>query len=334
MNIKKQTAIILILTVFLIPSHAFAATEFKDVLRTHHQYVAISHLQQTGVIKGYGDYTFKPGASINRAESLKIILQAAGIESPEKFELAGFSDVKPEDWYAKYVAQAKKLNIIQGDTQEGGNFLGGRPVNKAEFIKMLLIANQTKEDLLTAEGDLSDDAPKDAWFTPYLSYALKRGMVYKNDKGLLEPNKSLTRGEVAEIIYLSLLIKNSANTQFLLHRAEAELSQIEVYVAANKIENAKRASELAVDMTQQAIKNLPQDKVVLGAGKLAKAYDLLVDSFIAGIQKQNESAEDLANQAIKKATEAWEVNSATQPIARHIKDRAREILKQIGGVEL
>ena len=75
------------------------------------------------------------------------------------------------------------------------------------------------------------------------------------------------------------------------------------------------------------------DKVVLGAAKLARAYDWLVDSFVYGIQKDYTSAAEYANKAIDKAGEAWEANNATQPIARHIKDRAREILSQIGGTE-
>ena len=97
--------------------------------------------------------------------------------------------------------------------------------------------------------------------------------------------------------------------------------------------SAKRASELAVDLTQQAYKNMPENNVVVGAAKLARAYDMLVDSFILGIQKKNVEAADMANQAIAKATEAWNANNATQPIAKHIKDRAREILAQVGGKE-
>ena len=112
------------------------------------------------------------------------------------------------------------------------------------------------------------------------------------------------------------------------------MAQIEVYIAANKVNNAKNSSELAVDLTQQALKNMPDNNVVLGAAKLARAYDLLVQSFIYGIQKKNTEAADFANQAIAKATEAWEANNATQPIARHIKDRAREILAQVGGKEI
>ena len=118
-----------------------------------------------------------------------------------------------------------------------------------------------------------------------------------------------------------------------MHRSEAELAQIEVYIAANKVTNAKRASELAVDLTQQAYKNMPENNVVVGAAKLAKAYDWLVDSFVYGIKKDFPAATEWANKAIAKAGEAWEANNATQPIAKHIKDRAREILAQVGGKE-
>jgi tetratricopeptide (TPR) repeat protein len=166
-----------------------------------------------------------------------------------------------------------------------------------------------------------------------MNYALKVGIVTKNAENNAEPSKLLSRGEVADMMYLLILIKSSDDTQFLLHRAEAELAQIEVYIAANKIVNAKRASELAVDLTQQAYRNMPDNNVVLGAAKLARSYDWLVDSFIYGIQKDYEKAAEFANKSIDKASEAWEANNATQPIARHIKDRAREILAQVGGEE-
>jgi len=345
MKFKKPLAIVLSFAFFLYPITTLAAesntgsgikaiTDFQDVLRTNDNYVPISYLQQTKVIGGYSDGTFKPNNPINRAEVLKVILQGSKIESSEQFDSLDFPDVKKEDWFARFVVQAKKLGIIKGDATTG-HFSGGRQVNKAEFLKMLLVANRIKEEALKLNNEtvLAEDVPNDAWFAPYMGYAIKTGIISKNEQGKLEPNKALTRGEVAKMMYLLLLIKNSNNTQFLLHRAEAELSQIEVYIAANKVMNAKRASELAVDLTQQAIKNLPEDKVVLGAGKLAKSYDWLVDSFIFGIQKDFEKAEEFANKAIKKATEAWEVNNATQPISRHIKDRAREILKQVGGTE-
>jgi hypothetical protein len=315
------------------PSGIKAVTGFSDVLRTHDSYVAITYLNENNIISGYADGTFKPDNPINRAEVLKVILQGAGVTVPDQVTAAVFPDVPKDAWFAKYALQAKTMGIVAGSSKDG-TFTPSRQVNKAEYLKMLLVANGIKSEALTVTDAVANDVPKDAWFAPYMSYAMKAGIIAKDAKGNLEPNKALTRAEVADMMYLLILIKQSKDTKFLLHRAEAELAQIEVYIAANKVLNAKSASELAVDLTQQAYKNMPDNNVVVGAAKLAKAYDLLVQSFILGIQKNNTEAADVANQAIAKAGEAWTANNATQPIAAHIKDRAREILVQVGGKEV
>lgn len=341
----KSGLLTLLIAVFLaVPFHSVlaeesttasgitAVTSFQDVLRTHSYYVAVNYLSEQGVISGYPDETFKPDNSVNRAEVLKIILQGSELDVPEDFGASEFPDVDETAWFARFVMKAKQLGIVKGDDADG-NFAPARQVNKAEFLKMLLVANQIKAETMQASENTADDVPIDAWFAPYVNYALNVGIVSKNSQGFVEPSKPLTRGEVADMMYLLILIKGSKDTQFLLHQAEAELAQIEVYIAANMVSNAKRASELAVDLTQQAYRNMPENNVVLGAAKLAKSYDWLVDAFILGVQKENEQSAEWANKAIDKATEAWEANNATQPIARHIKDRAREILAQVGGTE-
>ncbi len=344
MKIQKLLATVLTIIFLSIPvlnvqaetsetsSGIKTVTDFQDVLRTHPNYVPISYLNESGVINGYSDGTFKPDNPINRAEVLKIILMGSNVDTPEDFGEVSFPDFKKEDWFARFVMKAKDMGIVKGN-DEDGTFAPARQVNKAEFLKMLLMANSIKTETLQVEEDVTPDVTKDAWFTPYMNYAYQVGIVSKNEQGLLEPAKLLTRGEVSEMMYLLILIKGSKDTQFLLHRAEAELAQIEVYIASNKILSAKRSSELAVDLTQQAYKNMADNNVVLGAAKLARSYDWLVDSFVLGIQKDYEGAAEWANKAIDKATEAWEANNATQPIARHIKDRAREILAQVGGAE-
>jgi hypothetical protein len=86
-----------------------------------------------------------------------------------------------------------------------------------------------------------------------------------------------------------------------------------------------------VDLTQQALKNLPSSNVVLAAAKLARGYDYLVNAFITALQKKNDESYQWAQQAITKSTEAWEANNDIQPIAKHIKDRANEIISQLPG---
>lgn len=323
---KKITAAIV--TFLLSMPLALAATlSFSDVPQAHLNYVAINYLTEKGIVKGYEDGTFKAEQLVNRAEALKIILTAGNVEIPETATEAAFKDFTINDWFARFVIKAKELGIVNGNPD--GTFAPARNVARSEFIKMLLMANAFKtENWLVQE--IFADVPTDAWFTPYMNYAGSAGLISKDDQNNLYPAKQLTRGEVAEIIYLMAVIKNGKDAEFLLDQAEAQMAQVEIYMTAQNSIAAKRASELAVDMTQQAYKNLPEDNIVLGAAKLARAYDFLVNAFAAALQNKYTEAADWANQAIAKATEAWEVNNALQPVAKRIKDRANEILTQLG----
>jgi hypothetical protein len=134
-----------------------------------------------------------------------------------------------------------------------------------------------------------------------------------------------------EALYLFTLIAKGKDAQFLLNQAEAQMAQIEVYVAANRVELAKKASELAVDLTQQVL-NLPdmrENAVALGAAKLAWSYDQLVQGYVLALQDQFEQAAERVNVSIDEATKAWEANPDTQSIASHIKDRACEVYWQL-----
>lgn len=310
-----------------MPSTVLAeAKTFSDVPISHPNRVAISYLSDQGIINGYDDGTFKPGQLVNRAEALKIILEGVKAEIPATIIATDFSDVAPSDWFAKYVAAGKKLGIISGNPD--GTYAPGRSVAKAEFLKILLNAhgfNPTKWQ----DKKIFNDVAADAWFTPFMNYAGQAGLITPDANNNLEPSKPLTRAEVAEIYYLMTVIKKGGDSQFLLNQAEAEMAQIEIYITAKDPISAKRSAELAVDMTQQAYKNLPDNKVVLGAAKLARAYDFLVNSYILALKKDRTGATDWANQAITKATEAWESNNDLQPICRHIKDRASEVIAQV-----
>lgn len=316
-----------ITTIFAIASVSTpTALAFSDVSETHNNYLSVEYLSQKGIVNGYEDGTFQPENLVNRAEALKIILEGNGVEVGEVTETIDFSDVKAGDWFARYIMTAKSQGIVNGNPD--GTFAPGRDVARAEFLKMLLNSNSFKAEKW--EGvQIFPDVPADAWFVAYMNYAGQAGLVNEDANGNLQPGKSLSRGEVAEIIYLLQVILNGSNPQFLITEAEKQMAQIDVYVNNNNPLAAKRASELSVDMTQQAYKSLPEDMNVLGAAKIARAYDFVINAYISALQENYEKAEDWANQASDKATEAWEINNALQPIAKHIKERAAEVVAQI-----
>lgn len=302
------------------------AAAFSDIPNTHDNYVAITYLNEQGIVSGYEDGTYKPNQIVNRAEALKIILEGKDVEIREDLIDINYSDVTGSDWFTKYVMTATNLGIVGGNPD--GTFAPGREVARAEFLKMLL--NASNFNASKWEGiQMFPDIPSDQWYTPFMNYAGQAGIINKNENGNLKPAEALGRGEVAEILYLMTVILKGTDTQFLISQAETQMAQIDIYVNAENPLAAKRAAELSVDMTQQAYKNLPDNNVVLGAAKLARAYDFLVNSYVTGLQDSFEESRDWANQAIDKATEAWEVNNEIQPIASHIKARAQEIIDQL-----
>ncbi len=311
---------------FAVGTMVPAALAFPDVPKTHENYLAIEFLNQSGVVSGYEDGTYKPNQLVNRVEALKVILEGNNIEISSEFGAIPFSDVQTGDWFTQYVMTAKGLGIVDGNPD--GTFAPGRDVAKAEFLKMLLNTNGFKTEKWEG-AQIFADVPADQWYTPFMNYSGQAGLVTKDANNNLYPAAALNRGEVAEIMYMLSIILSGNNTQFLITQAEKQMAQIDIYVGDNNPLAAKRASELAVDMTQQAYKNLPEDNVVLGAAKIARAYDFVMNAYLFAIQQNWAEVENWSNQAIAKSTEAWEVNDELQPIAKHIKDRANEIMAQI-----
>lgn len=325
----KRLSIVLIAIIFCVQTAMAADTgaiTFTDVPHEHVNYVAINYLFGQGIIKGYDDNTFKPDNLVNRSEALKILLTGNKTAIPAASTVTGFSDVKAADWFAPYIEAAKKAGIVGGNPD--GTFAPGRNVARADYLKMILTMNGFKPEMWVGKK-IFNDVGVDDWFAPYMNYAGQSGLITADANNNLYPSRELTRGEVVEIYYLLTTIRKGGDTQFLLTQSEAEMAQIEIFIGAKNPVAAKRASELAVDMTQQAYKNMPDNNVVLGAAKLAKSYDFLMNSYITAIQKQSDQATEWANQAITKATEAWNADNALQEIARHVKDRANEILAQI-----
>lgn len=89
---------------------------------------AVSTLSAMGVLGGYEDGSFRPNASITRAEFAKIAVSF--------FELEGldcenpFLDVALGAWYAESVAAAAEIGLIEG--YEGGLFRPDAPITRAE----------------------------------------------------------------------------------------------------------------------------------------------------------------------------------------------------------
>lgn len=194
-------------------------TAFSDV-DSQNDETAIEYLEDEGIVEGYSDGTYRPDASINRAELLKILVESrvSHVSSDEDC----FIDVKDE-WYAPYICYAKDENWIDGYSD--GSFGPGKNINRAEAIAMILKVYADDVDLLDIE--VGDDAvyldiSNSAWYADYL-YTGKDMGILKN-ASYFYPSNEITRGDTASALYRLLM---NLDNEEIVYESEDETTSID-----------------------------------------------------------------------------------------------------------
>lgn len=208
-----------------IAGAATTSLGYTDVSGTDPHYKAIEWLSLNGVIKGYGDNTFRPNNPVNRAEMLKMIFIADGNEDDADAALAGaqmFPDTPKTEWYAKYVALARQRGTVQG--YPDGKFRPANNINKAEAYKIVLKEFYNESTMsyavsrggIPASGSIAPDVKKTDWFVAYVNFAAIKNIydAYNLTSGnksavLFYPGNNLTRGELAELIYRAKAVSDN-----------------------------------------------------------------------------------------------------------------------------
>lgn len=177
-----------------VKSNLLRAQVFSDIAADHPQAEAIAHLRDQGVIKGYADGTFQPQKTLNRAEALKIILEAKQVQADRRGPRAELSDVPSDAWFKRYVQTAISREIVRG--YPDGTFKPAKTLNRAEFLKIAILAAGHRVG--QPSNDPFTDVPSEAWFAPYFEFARAQGILRGN---IVHPDGEISRGEAAEVIY-------------------------------------------------------------------------------------------------------------------------------------
>ena len=314
-------------TSLLIPLHSLAGS-FSDVPADYPYYKQIEFLKTEGIIGGYPDGTFKPGQVVNRAEALKIILNAAKIQATDATKTS-FSDVQLADWFAKFVETAKAKGIVNGNPD--GTFAPARNVNKVEYLKMLLLAFDVKFVNYKAPADplYPDTTDSSQWFIPYLDFAKNVNMISPDSAGNIEPTRNLTRGEVADIAYKLIIIIKGGPVQLDLSRAEAQLIQSIYDLQNNKLESAHTHVASAKTLAQDALSKAPNESIVKAAVKVIEAFESLITAFQQSAANKNEDALKSAGSAYNLAEDAKNINSGISNLSDQVKAASKSLADSI-----
>lgn len=191
----KRVSLSLLLALMAIPTAG--AMDLTDINQTSKYYKAVSVFVTEGIIQGYDDNTFKPGKEINRAEALKIILEAFQLENGPQAEIS-FSDVDNGAWFEEYVSVGVQEGIIQG--YEDGTFKPGNQVNFVEALKMAMEAKGLNINEI-AFSDVHSDIKDGNWFSGFASFGYDKNLFEADENGDIVLSRLLTRGEFTELVY-------------------------------------------------------------------------------------------------------------------------------------
>ncbi len=138
---------------------------YSDVAAGSWYNIAVSTLSNMGILGGYEDGSFRPNASITRAEFAKIAVSF--FDWADVYAVNSFVDVRDSAWYANYVAVAAEIGLIEG---YGGNvFRPDATITRAEactIINRTLGRNPDADHLLPVAqmNTWPDNADTGVWY--------------------------------------------------------------------------------------------------------------------------------------------------------------------------
>lgn len=153
----------------------------------------IEELYELRIINGTTETSFEPEKDITRAEFVKIVVGALGLEKQSTSE---FADVKNTDWFNEYIGAAVSADIIQGDN---GTF---RPNDKITRQEMCVVIDRAFGSKLESNSNLTfnDESLIAAWAAGSVKRLASSEIVNGMDDNMFNPLGSTTRAQAAVVL--------------------------------------------------------------------------------------------------------------------------------------
>ncbi|WP_158232501.1 S-layer homology domain-containing protein [Sporosarcina sp. P13] len=214
-----------------VPTETSAAVTFTDVKPGVHYYSPVLELANRGVVKGYNDGTYRPNASVTRAQAAKILahvleLDTVNVKNP------GFVDVKPTDANYGPIAALAQGGYIQGYTENGvKSFKPNSNLRRSQMAKILTLGFALDQSPLAADR-FKDVKPADA-YAGYVAALLDLNITTGTTPTTFAPNGLVTRGQMATFVVRTEVAlkddstpKDTAGDELLKTAIQAELSDV------------------------------------------------------------------------------------------------------------
>lgn len=252
---------ILIITVYAKTSFAFTDTD------SHWSKDTVLKMQDSKIITGYEDDTFRPDDCMTRAEFVTVINRMLDLEEESSKYIP---DINRSDWYYSEIRKAVKVGIIEGDLD--GMIHPEDKITREEAIVILSRAFKLKKISTIPKNYLDLEEISD-WAKVEVYSAIIAGYLNGYDDNTIKPQNNITRAEALTLIYR--IVPNILNTNVytglitgntLLFADNIVLNNLTIdgnLVISNKSLSTLKVKDVTVkknliviDATQECIKNL------------------------------------------------------------------------------
>lgn len=200
----KPLTFVLVLLLLLsgTVSTAMAKNNFTDIPVNSWYEADVEFLTAKGIINGYNDGSFKPNASVTRAQAAKIIANTmtyfAVNHKTISTDWIALNDVTTEDDFYDYVIKMSSHNIMQG--YDDKTFKPYAPITRAQLAKIL-----SEAFTLTPSNKALplSDVTKNDWYYDYVNSLYNNGIT-TGSEGKYKGNQQVTRAQLASFVVRSI----------------------------------------------------------------------------------------------------------------------------------
>ncbi|MCR2806425.1 family 10 glycosylhydrolase [Paenibacillus soyae] len=175
--------------------------KFSDIAK-HWAKEAIELAVSLGMVTGFEDGTFRPDASVTRAQFVTLMMRAFPIEELSTGEQASFADADEiQAWAMEAVMAAAAAGYIEG--YQDGTFRPADQISRSE-IAALIVRFAGLEPIEGAGLPFEDGELAPGWARGYIAAAVEAGLMQGKGSGTFDPIEDASRAE-AVVLLLSLL---------------------------------------------------------------------------------------------------------------------------------
>lgn len=216
MKLFVKSLLVTVLILSMSANTVGAANKFPDVPANHKSAEAINFLAEHEIFKGFPNGNFRPDRHVTRAEASRVIYNASR-HLDIKYPLPAGKKERTIRKRDRTTGEIKRITLAERYPNQ--LIIDGRPPLLMHPGKMVTNAQMTgmvskafKVPKASTKLTFNDVAANN-WYTQHLRNLVGAGII-SNGGTRFNPNKALTRAEVADYVYEAMLYTMNKEPDF------------------------------------------------------------------------------------------------------------------------